>query len=340
MKKIISTFVLLALFTFVYAEVHKGSCGQNLKWRLDTETGILDITGSGDMYDYSYFYTYSPWREKELNYDIKTISLPNGLTHIGAASFVYCLYATTVNIPDNVTSIGNCAFAHCNDLVNLTMGTGLQSIGAQAFDGCRNLTSITIPNGVHQIGSEAFLNCVKLNAVYITDLSQWCNIDFPNNYSNPLTYAQNLYLNGTQIFDLIIPEDVKRIGLAAFYNCRSFTSISIPKNVEYIGPSCFYKCFGLTKISCAAIEPPTLGSTVFDEVDKSTPLYVPLESIEKYKSADQWKDFYNIHSIEEVEGIDGITASSFNQNNKLIQNGQILIKRGEKTYTLTGAETK
>jgi hypothetical protein len=78
---------------------------------------------------------------------------------------------------------------------------------------------------------------------------------------------------------------------------------------------------------------------VFDEVDKSIPLYVPFESIDKYKSTDQWRDFHNIHSIEEAESIESVT-SSLENSTKIIQNGQVLIQRGDKIFTLNGVETK
>ena len=35
-----------------YAEVYSGSCGESVNWSLDTETGLLEITGSGKMTDY------------------------------------------------------------------------------------------------------------------------------------------------------------------------------------------------------------------------------------------------------------------------------------------------
>ena len=46
--------VLLLLFSPArsYAEVHSGTCGENVNWTLDTETGLLEITGSGNMYNY------------------------------------------------------------------------------------------------------------------------------------------------------------------------------------------------------------------------------------------------------------------------------------------------
>ena len=46
------------------AETLSGTCGENVNWTFDTETGVLDITGTGAMYDYGYgsdYGYYAPW---------------------------------------------------------------------------------------------------------------------------------------------------------------------------------------------------------------------------------------------------------------------------------------
>ena len=47
-----------------------------------------------------------------------------------------------------------------------TIPNSVTSVGNQAFDNCKSLTSITIPNGVTSIGSYAFYGCDKLVDVY------------------------------------------------------------------------------------------------------------------------------------------------------------------------------
>lgn len=338
MKKDISIIFLLFFFASINAEVYNGSCGQNLRWRLDTEIGSLNITGSGAMTDYSYFYVYAPWRQMNLNYEILSISLPTALTHIGDAAFVYCSNAKVINIPENVIDIGTNAFSACG-FKEVKIGASVKVIKAQAFHGCIQLQSIYIPSSVDSIGSEAFLGCSKLKEVHITDLGKWCRVIFYNSDSNPLRYAEHLYLNDIEIKNLIIPNDVTRIANGVFFFCKSINTIFIHKNVTNIGSACFGYCTGLHQITCEAIEPPVLGDMVFDEVDKSIPLYVPFESIDKYKSTDQWRDFHNIHSIEEAESIESVTSSSENSA-KIIQSGQVVIQNGEKTYTITGAKIK
>jgi hypothetical protein len=55
-----------------------------------------------------------------------------------------------------------------------------------------------------------------LTSVHITDLAAWCRISFDGRNANPLYYAENLYLNGTLVTDLVIPNDITSIRNHAF----------------------------------------------------------------------------------------------------------------------------
>ena len=51
-----------------------------------------------------------------------------------------------------------------------------------------------------------------------------------------------LYLNGSLVTDLVIPEGVTAIGDYAFSHCRSLTSVAIPDSVTSIGYRAFDHC--------------------------------------------------------------------------------------------------
>ena len=139
------------------------------------------------------------------------------------------------------------------------------SIGKYAFDGCTSLTKIAIPSSVTKIGTNAFYRCSALTAVHITDLAAWCSIDFdywsnygePHYYeTNPLCYAGHLFLNGTEIKDLVIPDGVKSISSLCFYGCKSLTSVTIPNSVTNIGRYAFRETPNLASLTfhCESIK--------------------------------------------------------------------------------------
>ena len=119
-------------------------------------------------------------------------------------------------------------------------------IDHDAFTHCQGLTSITIPESIIRIGSSAFYNCGGLTRVNITDIDAWCKIDFLG--PNPLVYANHLYLNGTEVTDLVIPESITSIGNYAFEGCSGLTNVTIPNTVTSIGDNAFEDCSGLTSI--------------------------------------------------------------------------------------------
>ena len=83
----------------------------------------------------------------------------------------------------------------------------------------------------------------------------------------------------------------------ALRGCSSLTSLTIPNSVTSIGESAFENCSGLISVTSEAEIPPSCQYGSFKKVEKSIPLYVPINSIDAYKAAYGWKDFTNIQPI-------------------------------------------
>ena len=206
----------------------------------------VEVTYKGDSAK-SFDNEYS--REVLIDYKVSYEGKSYKVTSIGNSAFAYCTDITNVYFSATITSIGDSAFFYCTGLTSFIIPSQITSIGNHAFRGCTGLTSITFWPGVTSIGEDAFYDCTSLTGVYIRDISSWNKISFARNVSNPLYYAKKLYLNGTLVTDLIIPDSETSIGNHAFAYCTELTSVTIPKSVTSIGKRAFLGCTGLTSIT-------------------------------------------------------------------------------------------
>ena len=128
MKKFLSVVLVLSLlgvsqmgipFAFdAEAATHTGECGTALVWSLDTLTGVLEISGTGDMDNWTTS-DYPSWRSYKSS--IRTVNITNGVTSIGDYAFYNYDSLSVVNIPASVTSIAEFAFNDCDNLKSITV---------------------------------------------------------------------------------------------------------------------------------------------------------------------------------------------------------------------------
>lgn len=181
---------------------------------------------------------------------------------IGDRAFYNCNLLTSITIPDSVTDIGVMAFYNCSSLTDISIPYSVFNIGASAFMNCSSLTSVNIA-GFKFIGTHAFYGCTSLEAVNTTDLAIWCEMMFSNEFSNPLYYAGNLYINGMEATEITIPDRVAgSINQYAFSGCTSLTSVTLPNCVTSIYEGAFSGCSSLTQINTYNVA--YIGSRAFE----------------------------------------------------------------------------
>ncbi len=177
------------------------------------------------------------------------------LKEITTETFYNCKKLKNVSFASDsvLDCIWNGAFYHCLELERITIPSKVTYIGSSAFWNCDSLVSIDLPASLSSIGGNAFDSCEKLSAVYITDLDSWCEIDFGNEYSNPMRLGATLYCNGEPVTELNPSDDVTSIKAYSFYNCQTLQTVDLSnaKKIESIGDRAFYDCSNLRSITFA-----------------------------------------------------------------------------------------
>ena len=265
MKKLLQ-ITILGLFTAISAMAQSGfpesgTCGENLTWHLDIESGVLTVSGTGDM---TTFYQ-APWHYMF----VKQANIDDGVTSIGHSAFRDCFYLTSVSIPNSITSIGNSAFSSCRSLTSVAIPDSVTSIGISAFSYCRSLSSIDIPNSVTSIGKGAFYYCSNLTSINVDaanshylsmdgvlyDKDKTTLIQHPAGKTGAFSIPNSVTSIETRGFSdcsglssVDIPDSVESIGDYAFSGCSGLSSVTIPNSVKSIGNYAFSGCSGLTSI--------------------------------------------------------------------------------------------
>lgn len=299
---------------------------------------------------------------------LTAITLPNSVTNIGSHVFDNCSGLTSVTIGNSVTSIGNRAFERCEGLTSITIPNSVTSIGEWAFSACYGLTSLTIPNSVDTIGSGLIANCFNIASIVVEpgntryDSRDNCNAIIDKNLNELISGCKNTIIPNSvmsigelafyrcaYLTSITIPNSITSIGELAFCFCSSLTSVTIPDGVTIIGGGAFMNCSNISSVTCHAVIPPMINTAtevgsiypVFGFLNcAATPLYVPAQSVEAYKAAEQWKDF-NVKAIgTEEDALPEILTDVNAQDGKYMIDGVLYILHDGKTYTLQGQEVK
>ena len=164
-----------------------------------------------------------------------TIQIPNTVTSIGSYAFSNTAISGSLLIPSSVTEIGEGAFKNCRSITDLSLPSNLKRIGNSVFYACGFVGKLTIPNSVTEIGDYAFYDCNSLN--------------------KDLILSENLKKIGSYAFarctkfsegNLTIPNSVTEIGDGAFSNCSSFNSLTLSNKLTKIGNQAFMNCHSLS----------------------------------------------------------------------------------------------
>ena len=181
-----------------------------------------------------------------------------GLTEIGDNAFEGCVNLWKVTLPNNIERIGEAAFKDCTNLGEIILPSSVKTIESYAFQNCKRIrTEIKIPHGVTIIKEYTFDGCANLTGV-------------------------------------IIPEGVTSLEMRCFRDC-SFTSFTLPKSIATVTGASIP---GADVLYIKSATPPTAVSPNYAPwslcANNVGSIYVPIGSVETYKSSYKWKDYASV----------------------------------------------
>ena len=243
---------------------------------------------------------------------LKSVVLPNSVTALGSYAFYKCSALESVSIGKGISALNGSTFSHCSSLPAITIPANVTSVGNYVFDGCSSLAKVNIDDREAELslgsnGSSPLFASCPLGEVYIGG-----DISYPTESSNGYSpFYRNTSLRSVKITDketeispnefygctnlqeVVIGDGVETIGNYAFSGCSSLKSFAFGSKVQTIGEEAFSDCTAMTSLTSHNPVPPTCGTQALDDINKwDCTLYVPKASIDTYKAAPQWKEFF------------------------------------------------
>ncbi len=263
---------------------------------------------------------------------LKSINLPVTQQTLPVSFLEGCTSLESIELPATLTTISSDAFYGCSKLANVNLHEGITTINSRAFYNCK-LAEVTIPSTVTSIGIKAFQGNPT---TAVTWLPKTCSIgtgDSSPFYSTSskitsfvfgdsvqtipgyLCYSMSLLKDVTipasvtsigtygfafcsAIKNFAFPAGIKTLATSVLEGCYALEDVVIPASVSTINQDAFYGCSKLMAIHNYAITPQSIPTRALNNVNKQTCiLYVPMDYINLYQTADVWKEFYNIIGV-------------------------------------------
>ena len=146
---------------------------------------------------------------------------------------------TNISLDNSNLEIQSYSFYNFTSIKNVSIDSS--SIAPNAFYGCSNLRTLSLKH-LYNSYNNAFYGCENLKDIYFDgDINNWLYINFSNQYSNPLMYAQNLYFNNSLVENIEI-KNVNRIPKYVFSGYKGLKEVNISGTIECIEEYAFYNC--------------------------------------------------------------------------------------------------
>lgn len=246
---------------------------------------------------------------------LKSLTVAPTVTKVEDFAFFMCSMLDDFDFKD-IKSIGEQAFYKVA-LPKIELPDGFSELGESAFYGV-HAREVSLPASLKNIPNQAFMECQGARFTWrssndaVND-----NYDGENIIGN---HAFGLYIGNLEEFT--IPEGINVIDGYAFRQGK-FKTINLPSTLTSLKATAFSQCKNMQSIYCHAVEPPYV-TDAYDFIPNEIlttftgTVYVPAESVTKYRYSDFWGHF-NIEPISVV-----IESIKLNHSELTLKPGDVL----------------
>ena len=103
---------------------------------------------------------------------LASVTLPEGVDHIGLGAFSDCSRLSQVTLPSSLTAIHDLAFYRDSSLTEISIPGGVRRLGACSFAYCQHLDSVTLQASLHSIAYNSFYYCTALRSLVMPETLQ------------------------------------------------------------------------------------------------------------------------------------------------------------------------
>lgn len=250
---------------------------------------------------------------------LTTVTAP-GVSIIRGYAFYQCPALTNLDI-SNLTYIDEYAFAYCHAFAPATFNSELAYIGSYAFRSTA-ISEVNIPESITKIYSGTFAYCENLSTVKLP--------------ASVTSIGSEAFTGCPLLTSINLEEGLTQIEGGAFSGCSSLSELTLPSTLNSIGSYAFDYCSALLAIKCKAVVPPAASSSFTSGLDMNhCNLFVAPFSIDAYRAANGWKDFYIMKPLDEP--VKNIYISRPMAFNLMSEDNAVLQENPNMTLDYTGS---